>query len=389
MRKRFLAAGIALAISMTAVPVTIVASAEVKVEECDKIFAQTINSLIDESDIDNGKVSASRKPLYDISLEPLGCVYEFSLKDSDGYAIVINTDGKYIAQEVIPDGTSPYAESEGKCVYVNNMTYLEYLNGVYTVAGSDAVLPDEVIDYLAEDAFYGNGGPTTGGTSFDIYYANKSRDFYRMALSIPSNTSSPYLSSCACIAGSNIVCYFDRYCPELIPNFEPGYEYMGYYFYYGGTTEGTSVTTQLYSDMGTTESHGTTTAQFISGMTTYAKRAGYNFRYSSVMSGGKLNFSAAKNSMKNNQPIALFLSGYNVATMGEHDGYDSFAYYLFEANHVMVGFGYEDIVYTYSSGEQEAAQFFYVASGASIKSTGYFNINYNTKINDAYAVSIY
>ena len=389
MKKRFLAAGIALAISMTAAPVTLVASAEVKVEECDKIFAQTINSLIDESDVENGRVSATRKPLYDISIQPLGCVYEFTLKNSEGYAIVINTDGKYIAQEVIPEGTSPYAECEGKCVYVNSMTYLEYDEGVYTVAENGVVLPDEVVEYLAEDALYGDGGLNTGNEQVNVYYTSKTRDDYRMALLMPDYSSSPYVSSCACIAGANIVGYFDRFCPSLIPDFEPGYEYMGYYVYYGEMGEITNVVTQLYADMGTTESHGTTTAQFLSGMNTYANRAGYKFSYSSVMSGGKLNYSAAKSSMKNNQPIALFVTGYNVAVIGEKDGFDSMAYVLGNANHAMVGFGYEDVTYTYSSGAQENMQFLYVASGLPICSSGYFNVNYNTKINDAYAVNIY
>lgn len=389
MKKRFLAAGIALAISMTAVPVTIVANAEVKVEECDKIFAQTINSLINVNDIENGKVSATRKPLFDISIEPLGCVYEFTLKDSDGYAIVINTDGKYIAQEFIPEGTSPYAECEGKCVYVNNMTYLEYSDGVYTIAESGTVVPEEIVEYLAEDAFYGDGGSITGSATVRIDYVNRSRDYYRLALSTPSISTSPYLSSCACIAGANVVSYFDRYCPELIPDYEPGYEYLGYYFYYGDTYTSTSVVTQLYSDMGTTESNGTTTAQFLSGMTKYANRAGYNFSYTSVMSGSKLNFSAAKSAMKSNKPIALFLTGYNVAELALNDTYDLIGYSLSTANHVMIGFGYEDLVYTYDSGEQEEIQFFYVASGVSSRSIGYFNVNYNTKINDAYALSIY
>ena len=390
MKKRFVAAGLALAISVAAVPVTLAASAEVKVEECDKIFATAINSLIDESDIDNGTVRATRKPLYDISVQPLGYVYEFSLKDSEGYAIIVNTGGKYIAQEVIPHGVSPYAESEGKCVYVGNMTYLEYADGVYTVADSGTVIPDEVVEYLAEDALYGDGGLNTGNITIDIEYKDKTYDLYWMALSVPSNSSSPYASSCACIAGSNIVCFYDRYCPELIPGEATGYEYMGYYFYYGGTSAGTRTTEQLYKDMGTTASAGTTTAQFLAGMKIYANRAGYNFSSTSVMSGGKLNYSAVKNSIKNdNRPIALFLTGYNVASIGAYENCDSIAYYRGDANHVMVGFGYQEINYTYASGTQETFQYVYVASGLPICPEGYFNINYNTKINDAYAVNIY
>lgn len=389
MKKRFLAAGIALAVSMAALPITFVASAEVSVEECDKIFAETINSLIDGNDVENGKVSATRKPLYDISVEPLGYIYEFSLKDSEGYAIVINTDGKYIAQEVIPDGVSPYAECEGKCVYVGNMTYLGYSDGVYTAAESGAVIPDEIIEYLAEDALYGDTGLTTGSATVQIDYKSRTNDLYRMELTTPYNASTPLPSSCACIAGGNIVSYYDRYCPELIPNDEPGYEYMGYYFYYSSTSESRNVVAQLYNDMGTTESNGTTVAGFLSGMTTYSKRAGYTFSYSSCMSGGKFNYSSAQNNMKSGKPVALFLSGYNVATIAPKENYDNIAYDLSAANHVMVGFGYQEIYYTYESGEQETFQFVYVASGYHYSPEGYFNINYNTKIDNAYAVSIY
>ena len=388
MKKHFFAAGIAVALCIAAVPVTISASAEIKEEECDRLFAATVNSLIDESDVENGKISALRKPLYDISVEPLGYVYEFSLKDSDGYAIIVNTDGNYVAQEVIPDGTSPYAECVGKCVYVGTMTYLEYSEGVYTDAQSGAVLDDEIVEYLADDALYGDGGTITGSKVVYIEYVSRTVNEKRMALSVPSNTSSPYLSSCACIAGSNIVAYYDRYCPDLMPDYEPGREYMGYYFYKGQTTEMFDVVTQLFSDMGTTEAEGTTTQQFLSGMKKYSSRAGYTFSYSSCMSGGKFNYASAKSGMDNNKAVALFLSGYNVIEIGELENKDSMVYILSAANHVMVGFGYRDVTYTYDSGAQETFNFMFVASGLSKDSSGYFNINYNTKINDAYSVSI-
>lgn len=389
MKKRIFAAGLAVALSFVAVPVTISASAEIKEEECDRLFAATINSLIDESDVENGKINALRKPLYDISIEPLGYVYEFSLKDSEGYAIIVNTDGNYIAQEVMPNAISPYTDSVGQCVYVGTMIYLEYSEGVYTNAESGTVVPEEVVEYLAEDALYGDGGTISGTSRVTINYKSKSEDYYKMALTTPYNSSSPYVSACACIAGSNIVAYFDRYCPLLVPNSEPGYEYMGYYFYHSVTAETTSVVVQLYSDMGTTAESGTTAQQFLDGMKKYSNRAGYSFSYTSCMSGNKFSYSKVQNSMKNNQPVALFLSGYNVGYFGQQDGQDSMGYILSAANHVMVGFGYREITYTYDSGEQETFNYIYVASGVDSSPQGYFNINYNTKINDAFAVSIY
>lgn len=389
MKKRFFAAGLVVALSIAAVPMTISASAEVKEEECDRIFAATVNSLIDESDVESGKINALRKPLYDISVEPLGYVYEFSLKDSEGYAIIVNTDGNYIAQEVMPHAVSPYAGSDGKCVYVGNMTYLEYSDGVYADAESGTVVPDEVVEYLAEDALYGDGGTISGSTMVTINYKSKSEDYYLMALTTPYNTSSPYASACACIAGSSIVAYFDRYCPNLMPDYEPGYEYMGYYFYYADTNAMTGVVIQLYSDMGTTAESGTTVQQFLDGMKKYSNRAGYSFSYASCMSGSNLSYSKVKSSMKNNQPVALFLSGYNVGFLEENTNRDSMGYILSAANHVMVGFGYYEITYTYDSGKQETLNYICVASGIDSRPSGYFNINYNTKINDAYAVSIY
>ena len=389
MKKHLIAAGLAVALCVAAVPATISASAEIKEEECDRLFAATVNSLIDETDVENGRISALRKPLYDISVEPLGYVYEFSLKDSDGYAIIVNTDGNYVAQEVMPHAVSPYAGSEGACVYVGTMTYLEYADGVYTDAASGTVIPEEVVEYLADDALYGDGGAITGSEVVNIYYKSRNLDDNYMAYSIPSNTSSPYVSSCACIAGSSIVAYYDRYCPNLIPDYEPGYEYMGYYFYDVSSHEMYEVATQLYSDMGTTASEGTTTQQFLNGMKKYASRAGYTFGYSSCMSGSNFNYSAAKSGINNDKAVALFLSGYNVGDISETSGRDSVGYDLSAANHVMVGFGYRDATYTYDSGAKETFNFIYVASGIDKNPTGYFNINYNTKINDAYSVSIY
>ena len=389
MKKRFFAAGLAVALSFAAVPVTISASAEIKEEECDRLFAATVNSLIDEKDVENGKISALRKPLYDISIEPLGYVYEFSLKDNEGYAIIINTDGNYIAQEVMTNTVSPYAGSEGQCVYVGTMTYLEYSQGVYTNAESGTVVPEDVVEYLAGDALYGDGGTISGSTLVTIYYESKTEDYYLMALTTPYCTSSPYVSACACIAGSNIVAYFDRYCPLLMPDCEPGYEYMGYYFYYPESDTQTDVVVQLYNDMGTTAENGTTAQQFLNGMKKYSNRAGYNFSYTSCMSGSKLSYSKVQSSMKNNQPVALFLSGYNVGFLELYEDRDSMGYILSTANHVMVGFGYDEVTYTYDTGKQETLNYIYVASGAGSCPQGYFNINYNTKINDAFAVSIY
>ena len=102
------------------------------------------------------------------------------------------------------------------------------------------------------------------------------------------------------------------------------------------------------------------------------------------MQGSSFSYAKAQTYLDANQPIVLFLSGYNVARIVEGTNQDSFSRYSSTANHIMVAFGYKTYVYngttTYS--------YLSVASGVTGYTSGLYNINYNTKINNALAVNI-
>lgn len=357
--------------------------------ECDSVFAATVGGMIDS---EQNSIDAVRKTLYDINVEPLGFVYEFVAEGKDGYAVFLWQDEKFIPQEVIPEGASPYAEAEGKCVYVCSYTYLEYADGEYVDLNNGLTLSDEAVELMSENAVYGQSDiMPLAVTQVTIAFKSKDKHEYLMSLQPPRYNSSPYTGACACIAGANIIGYYDRYYENLIPDFVPGYLFYNmYYLYYGQAIAVDEVVKQLYSDMGTT-SNGTTEAQFLNGMSKYCKRAGYNFGYTSLMSGGKLNYSNAIKYMEEyNQPIALFLSGYNVATVVEGDSQDGYGYNYSNANHIMVGFGYRYVTYTYSNGSTETFNFIYVSSGNGNYIAGYYNINYSgSTLDDALAINIY
>lgn len=387
--KKFLACA-ALSAVLLCGGASVVAAAETSTgTECDEVFAATVSELID---CQENSLSAVRKTLYDIEVNPLGFVYEFTADESDGYAVFLWEDEKFIPQEFIPEGASPYAETQGKCIYVCSYTYLEYENGEYIDLNNGITLSDEAVNLMAENAVYGNGGiMPLATTQITIAFKSKDKHEYKMSTQPPAYNSSPYISACACIAGANIIGFYDRYYENLIPGYEPGYKFLGAYMYYVQGNEADEVIKQLYADMGTTN-NGTTEAQFKSGMTKYCNRAGYNIAYTSLMSGGKINYSQAITYIEQyNQPVALFLSGFNVASVSEADGQDSYGYYYDNANHVMVGFGYRYVTYTYSNGTTETFNFLYVASGMlNTSSLGYFNTNFNnTKIDDALAINIY
>ena len=225
-------------------------------------------------------------------------------------------------------------------------------------------------------------------TSITVNYESKSENTFNMVLKHPEYSFTEKAGSCACIAGANVIGFYDRYDENLIPDHDAGKLFMGKYIYSIEDSAVFDVIRQLYSDMGTDDT-GTTVAQFISGMRTYCSRKGKSISFISCMAGGSFDYSSAKTHMEENRPVVLFCAGYNVATINTYENSDKIYNYESTANHVMVGFGYKDITYTMANSSTALYRYFEVASGVPLNDSGYYNIDYKTKINDAYAINIY
>ena len=174
----------------------------------------------------------------------------------------------------------------------------------------------------------------------------------------------------------------------MIPNHVAG-EFKGEDYYYNfSDTYVTQAIKQLYSDMNGTE-NGISETNFKVGLQNYCSNKNLNCTFKSIKSNGSINYDMVKSSLKSGQPIALFLSTYNICRLGFGDQKDYHSYELYPGNHVMVGFGYRDINYTLTNGSKSNYKFIYVATGFVTQSDAYFNISYRTNINSAYAVNIY
>lgn len=239
-----------------------------------------------------------------------------------------------------------------------------------------------------EETYCEDGIMPLAATDVIVNYEDKSDNEYKMVLKHPDYTASNHIAACACIAGSNVIGFYDRYDENLIPNHKSGTVFQGQFLYGMQDTYIYELADQLYTDMGT-DNEGTTVTQFKNGMMTFCDRKGKGISFSSCMRGGRFDYSLAKSYMEANQPVVLFCSGYNVAAIWTNDNYDDIAYYESTANHVMVGFGYMEVNYTLSSASSALYQYVKVASGTNSRPNGYYDINYNTKINDAYAINIY
>lgn len=392
MKKKLISICLFLAIVLCSFSGVAAAFAHVSIEQCDRVFSETLNMIATDEEVGAASVTALKKPVYDLNLSHLGYVYEFEIASGDGYAIIICDKGEYIANEFVPNAISPYANlTEELCVYANTMSYFKAVNGEICEIESSTVLPETLIASLKQTAIlYEYGGSSSPTYEIvQINYTSKTKDGDTTCLHYPHYSNPSGLDgACAAIAGGNIVGYYDRFFEQLIPNHVSG-EYYGDEFSYNLQDKYVGqVIEQLYVDMNGS-SAGITEEGFKSGLKKFCGDKGFLCHYTSLMNSGKLDYDAVKQCIKDGKPIALFLSTYNVGETTVFDGYDIVDYDLYYGNHVMVGFSYMDLTYTLTDGSKLNNRFIGVSIGGGFPSTGYFNIDYKTKINAAYKVFIH
>ncbi len=391
MKKKLLALCMTFALILS-VAGGITAFAEVSLEECDRCFQTTVNGFLEQDNVDGNRIRAERKPVYDIALRQLGYLYEFEIVTGNGYAVIICDDGNYVAQEFVPQSESPYksvAETE-LCVYVNSMTYLKYSDGKYCDIETSAEISQENLETLRADAIvYKQTALSSTHETVTIRFISRTPESKSLSRKVPCYYNPGDLNSaCAAVAGTNIIGFYDRYHEELIPNHTAGFESYGYYFYNYADSYVYDAMRKLYSDMNGT-ADGISETNFKNGMQKYCEEKGLNCIFTPITSSGKLNFSAVKQSINENKPIALLVSTYTIADIISDTNYDKYGYDYYYGNHIMAGFGYYGLDYTLTDGSSLRSEFVYVSSGYTKPADAFFNINYSTNINSAYKVYIY
>lgn len=247
-------------------------------------------------------------------------------------------------------------------------------------------MPEEI--YYYDTVYAVDDGPMPiDMTSVTIPYVERDLVSHWLAAQCPLYTYVPNVGGCASVAAANVIGYYDRFDENLIPDHKSGTPIGNTYLYNLEDNAVISVIDTLY-DYIIGNGYGATEAQFINGITRYCNEKGKSISFSSCMSKGNFNYSTAKTYLDQNLPIVLFLEGYNVGDLYNGEGQDVISYYYSTANHIMIGFGYEEFTYSTTDGVEEY-KYLYVSSGTDYVPCGLYNFNMNTKINDALAVNIY
>ncbi len=360
------------------------AQASFSYDDADQLFLSTLNEIFEYENIEMADVSVHREPLYDIDLNPLGAVYDFEYESAQGYAILID-DGMLQVTEFVTDGSSPYHDIDESKVYPALQLYWYYADGEFFDCDTDAEISDSALEVVSENAF--SGSNLLNYDSEEVQYLYRSESKYNVLISIPSYTYG-LSNGCAPVAGSNLITYYDKTYTNLIPNYEPGTTFLGKYNFRGENSTTMNLSETLHTDMGTnTTGAGTTVTQFRNGLKAYVNRQGYSITYSSLMSGGQLNYDSTKTVVQSNKAIALFLAGYRSTVITIGSGFDILAYEYAYSNHAVSGFGCLEVSYTLSNNQTRFDRYIHCAMGLGLYRTGYINVN-TAQIDEALVLNI-
>ena len=180
---------------------------------------------------------------------------------------------------------------------------------------------------------------------------------------------------CGPLAGTAIVAFYDKYYPELIPDWDSYYPATGKY-----RAQVVSYTypvlNELYTLMQTNvKGDGVSESEFKTGLQAYIANQGYSASYTSAMSGGSLNYSACKAAIDSNKVIALFIRPSAVYEISERSGYDNYIESTISGNHIMYAFGYLQIKYYDSTGLFRTETLLKVSTGRTSPKQAYFRVN--------------
>ncbi|MDE7167731.1 MAG: hypothetical protein K2O28_02650 [Clostridia bacterium] len=211
-----------------------------------------------------------------------------------------------------------------------------------------------------ETKYCGSGGFTE--QSETIYYSRKETTTYSIKGDVP-NYDRLKDSSCANVAGTILIGYYDRLCEELVPNYKTYGQLGSAIKYRSASLEIQAVMEELHTLMGTdVGAAGTTYDGFHKGMKSYVNNHGYSYSTEDL---GNLNFNKYKSAVENNKPVAVFLENYSYAVSWKDSGASEVINSHYStAAHVVVGCGYKVDTYYNANGQVIATRtYLKVASG--------------------------
>lgn len=250
-----------------------------------------------------------------------------------------------------------------------------------------------------EQLYFGdgyNGAIMTGTDTEYVTYSYKEENEYIITGGLPMYyDTSTRTKTCANVAGTIVLGYYDKTYDELIPNFTAARVIRDKVLYSTQTNAVQAVMDNLYVKMETnsTSAGGTSIAGFKSGLKKYVNEKGKNISYSGTGQNNQLNKTTFIQSIQNKQPVALFVSKYNLipATDFSVSGtQDKIEKQYYSGNHVLISYGLKEINYYNANGTlKKNLTLLMVATGYRQEALFYIEMDSTSGMIDSYSINIY
>ncbi len=244
----------------------------------------------------------------------------------------------------------------------------------------------------SEGLFHGYGNMVSA--NYYIYCDEVRTEYLKLYSDAPTygNGDTSMTNACGAISGTNVVVYYDRHYPNLIPDFEPGMISYGSYAYFPDMRwEATkNVMSSLYNLMQIPTVGGTTSANFRSGLASFMSGRGYSTTYSSFQGTETMpNLTTLGAAIDAGKVGVVMCSAYNfITSMNYGDGSVYVVKQTSTTGHIMMVYGYKTMGY-YSGGAKIAEKtFLLVSSGYSTAERGYMELNDYSDIDEAWIVNV-
>lgn len=222
-----------------------------------------------------------------------------------------------------------------------------------------------------------------------ISFSSRTLDSYYTPGGFPFFTQvNGMTNACGAVAGTGIISFYDKYYPDLIPNWTSYYPTTGAYRLQD-TEHIDAIMWDLYYLMNTNVTgEGVTEQEFLNGFETYVKNCGFKVNMQNVVSGSNFDYNTYKNAIDNNKVVALLSLPGNIYSVAEHSNYDTISTAYIDGPHIMVAYGYYDIKYYNSNGNLFRNDIYLeVVTGLSAPKTALYKINPHN-LTSAYIVNI-
>ena len=197
--------------------------------------------------------------------------------------------------------------------------------------------------------YFDRGGSLLYSFTDTVNYHEKDDVSYYVDPILPKYISS---YTCAITAGGNIIAWYNKDYPALIPGHTAGSTLFGRWIWTGQNTYIDNLFATLNSLMAS-PSGGVTISNYLSGMNSYVTGKGRTFTSSSLMSSGALNFSGCKTAIENDRKLlTIFADGFTFVGIEGNSAskFDTLYTRVYQGAHTMAVFGWREVKYKNSSG---------------------------------------